>query len=103
MAAVRQYIDGFNKGDVEVMAATFAVPVSILDRMAPHVWHGLTAALSHGRSTFVVVPATMTFKQIGYTIRGLRYRGATQARRGVGASRLGRGQKHFSVVSHARI
>ena len=24
MAAVRQYIDGFNKGDAKVMAATFA-------------------------------------------------------------------------------
>jgi hypothetical protein len=26
MAAVRQYIDAFNKGDAKVMAATFAVP-----------------------------------------------------------------------------
>jgi hypothetical protein len=26
VAAVRQYIDGFNKGDAKVMAATFAVP-----------------------------------------------------------------------------
>ena len=37
MAAVRQYIDGFNKGDAKAMAATFAVPGSILDGMAPHV------------------------------------------------------------------
>ena len=26
MAAVHQYIDGFNKGDAKGMAATFAVP-----------------------------------------------------------------------------
>jgi hypothetical protein len=44
MAAVRQYIDAFNKGDVTVMAATFAVPGSILDGMSPHVWQGSTAA-----------------------------------------------------------
>jgi len=43
MAAVRQYIDGFNKGDTKVMAATFAVPGSILDGMAPPVWLGPTA------------------------------------------------------------
>ena len=40
MAAVRQYIDGFNKSDVEVMAATFAVPGAVLDGMAPHLWQG---------------------------------------------------------------
>ena len=26
LAAVHQYIDGFNKGDTKMMAATFAVP-----------------------------------------------------------------------------
>ena len=30
MAAVRQYIDGFNKGDRKSMATTFADPGSIL-------------------------------------------------------------------------
>ena len=91
MAAVRQYIDGFNKGDAKAMAASFADPGSILDGMAPHVWHGPTAAQdwyrdvltegkqhgasdyfvtvgepSHnnvtGDSAYVVVPATMSFK-----------------------------------------
>jgi ketosteroid isomerase-like protein len=91
MAAVRQYIDGFNKGDAKVMAATFAVPGSILDGMAPHLWQGPTATqdwyrdvsiegkqhgasdyfvtvgepLHHnvtGDSGYVVVPATMSFK-----------------------------------------
>jgi hypothetical protein len=50
MAAVRQYLDGFNKGDVEVMAATFAVPASILDGMAPHVWHGPNSGLVQRRA-----------------------------------------------------
>jgi hypothetical protein len=44
MATVKQYIDAFNKGDAEAMAATFAVPGSILDGMAPHVWLGPTAS-----------------------------------------------------------
>ena len=91
MTAVRQYIDAFNKGDVQVMAASFADLGSIIDGMAPHVWHGPTAALDwyrdvlsagkqHGASdyvvtvgeplhnnvtgdsAYVVVPATMSFK-----------------------------------------
>jgi hypothetical protein len=43
MAAVRKYVDAFNQGDAAVMATTFAVPGSILDGMAPHVWQGPTA------------------------------------------------------------
>ena len=91
MAAINQYLDAFNKGDKETMAATFAVPGSILDGMAPHVWQGPTAAQDwyrdvliegeqHGASdyfvtlgeplhnnitgdsAYVVVPATMKFK-----------------------------------------
>jgi ketosteroid isomerase-like protein len=94
MAAVRHYIDAFNRGDVKGMAAAFAVPGSILDGMAPHVWHGpnapqewyrdvLTEGEQHGASgyhvtlgeplhdnvtgeaAYVVVPATMTFKVRG--------------------------------------
>jgi len=97
MAAVRQYIDGFNKGDAKVMAETFAVPWSILDGMAPHLWQGPTAAQDwyrdvliegkqHGASdyfvtvgeplhnnvtddsAYVVVPATMTFNVGGKQI-----------------------------------
>lgn len=94
MATVHQYVNAFNKGDGESMAAMFAVPGSILDGMAPHVWHGSTASqdwyrdvliesqqhgaseyfitlgepLHHdvtGDSAYVVVPATMTFKLHG--------------------------------------
>ncbi len=43
MATVRRYIDCFNKSDVKGMAAACDVPMSILDGLAPHVWHGPTA------------------------------------------------------------
>jgi hypothetical protein len=94
LAVVRQHIDAFNRGDPNFMAATFAVPGSILDGMAPHVWLGPTATqdwyrtvLNEGQrhgaseyfvtlgeplhndvtgdSAYVVVPATMTFKVHG--------------------------------------
>jgi hypothetical protein len=97
MAAVHQYIDGFNNGDVKVMAASFAVPGSILDGMAPHVWQGPTAAqdwyrdalaeAEHlgvsgylitlgeplhndvtGDSAYVVVPANFTFNVRGQQV-----------------------------------
>jgi hypothetical protein len=79
------------------MAATFDVPGSVLDGMAPHVWQGTTAsqdwygdvlteAKQHGASdysvmlgeplhnnatgdnAYVVVPATMTFKVRGQRV-----------------------------------
>src|SRR5213082_4027417 len=94
MAAVQQYINAFNRGDGEVMEATFAVPGSILDGMAPHLWQGPTASQDwyrdvllegkqHGASgysvtlgeplhdnvtgdsAYVVVPTTMTFQVHG--------------------------------------
>ena len=97
MAEVHQYLDGFNKGDAKVIAATFADPGSILDGMAPHVWQGPTATQDwyrdllvegeqHGASgylvtlgeplhnnvtgdsAYVVVPATMTFKVRGQQV-----------------------------------
>ena len=94
VAAVRHYIDAFNKGDGDAMVAAFAVPGSILDGMPPHSWMGptacqdwyrdvLTEARQHGasdylvrlgeplhnnttgESAYVVLPATMTFKAHG--------------------------------------
>ena len=91
MAAVRQYIDSFNKGDVKGMAAACANPASILDGMAPHSWQGPSACEDwykdvlaegekegasgyavtlgkprhlnvNGDRAYVVLPATMTFK-----------------------------------------
>ena len=98
MATINQYIEAFNKGDGNAMAATFAVPGSILDGMAPHVWQGPTATQdwyedvliegkehgasdyfvtlgeplhnnTTGESAYVVVPATMTFKVQGQQIK----------------------------------
>jgi hypothetical protein len=37
MAGVREYVDAFNKGDAEAMAANCADPTSVLDGLAPHV------------------------------------------------------------------
>ena len=97
METVRDYIAGFNKGDVNSMAAMCADPMSILDGMAPHVWHGPTASQDwysdvlvegeqHGATdyfvelgeprhvnvtgdnAYVVVPTTMTFKVHGKPI-----------------------------------
>jgi ketosteroid isomerase-like protein len=93
-AIVRQYIDGFNRGDVKTMEDVFAIPGVILYGLAPHVWEGPRAtrdwyrdALAAtqeegltdyyvdlgeplhvevtGDSGYIVVPATMTFKVHG--------------------------------------
>jgi hypothetical protein len=90
MAAVRNYIDAFNRGDAKPMAAAFGRQSLILDGMAPHLWVGPTASqnwyrdvLAEGKPSmvlqliasldlprhvnvtgddaYVVVPATMTF------------------------------------------
>jgi hypothetical protein len=53
MATVRGYIDAFNRADQEAMAAAFAIPGSILDGMAPHVWHGPTATQDWYRDVLV--------------------------------------------------
>jgi ketosteroid isomerase-like protein len=90
LAAVQQYIDAFNTGDVDAMATLFTDSASILDGMPPHLWHGpsaprdwyrdVMAESEHLRATgwfvtigeplhndvsgdhaYVVLPATMTF------------------------------------------
>jgi ketosteroid isomerase-like protein len=43
VCVIREYIDAFNKGDANGLASCFAVPGTILDGMAPHVWSGPTA------------------------------------------------------------
>ena len=42
-AVVQRYVDAFNRGDEDGLAACFADPGFILDGMAPHVWSGATA------------------------------------------------------------
>src|SRR5262245_3975998 len=97
LAAVREYIESFNKGEAKAMALMCDVTMSILDGMAPHVWHGPTAcedwyrdAMIEGKhlgatdyfvtlgepvhnnitgdSAYVVVPTTMSFKLNGTLI-----------------------------------
>ena len=53
IATVRLYVAAFNKGDVKTMAASFASPGSILDGLAPHLWHGPTAAEDWYRDVLV--------------------------------------------------
>lgn len=97
VAAIRVYIDAFNKGDAKAMAASFASSGSILDGLGPHVWHGPTAAEDWyrdvlaaggregvtgyfvtvgeplhanvaGDNAYVVLPASMTFKVHGQQV-----------------------------------
>jgi ketosteroid isomerase-like protein len=94
MGAVLHYVESFNNGDSDAMAAVCADPMQILDGMSPHVWQGPTAAQDwwndvltegdhlgasgyrialgeprhvdvNGESAYVVVPATMTFNLRG--------------------------------------
>lgn len=94
MAPVHQFIDGFNKGDVNSALATCAEQTSIIDEFPPHEWHGAGACAKWasdydanakkegitdavvtvgkprhvdvtGDRAYVVVPAGYTFKQKG--------------------------------------
>ncbi len=96
-AAVRRYVEAFNDGDVDAMAAVCADPMQILDGMSPHVWHGPTATQDWwrdvlvegqhlgaseyrirldeprhvnvtGEFAYVAVPATMTFDLKGQKV-----------------------------------
>jgi hypothetical protein len=44
-APVRQFIDGFNSGNVQSVFAAYASgPITIVDEFAPHIWTGPNAA-----------------------------------------------------------
>jgi hypothetical protein len=44
-APVRQFIDGFNSGDVQSAFAAYATgAITIVDEFAPHIWSGPNAA-----------------------------------------------------------
>jgi hypothetical protein len=64
MDAVRRYVDGFNRGDVKTMASIFALPGMILDGMAPHVWHGTTAAQDWYRDVCWLKASNMVFQDM---------------------------------------
>ena len=40
MTPVKQFVDGFNKGDVKSAVAACAEQTSIVDEFPPHEWHG---------------------------------------------------------------
>jgi ketosteroid isomerase-like protein len=40
MAVVQQWVDGFNKADMQAMIGQCADQASIIDDIAPHEWHG---------------------------------------------------------------
>ncbi|HSE12408.1 MAG TPA: nuclear transport factor 2 family protein [Rudaea sp.] len=94
MVPVHQFVDGFNKGDVNSALATCAEQTSIIDEFPPHEWHGAGACAKwaddydanakkegitdgvvtlgkprhvdvSGDRAYVVVPASYTFKQKG--------------------------------------
>ena len=68
ITAVRLYVAAFNKGDVKTMAASFASLGSILDGLAPHLWHGPTTAEDWYRDVLVAAEhegATDYFVSLG--------------------------------------
>lgn len=98
MDPVNQFINGMNHNDMKSAAAAYAPSVSIIDEFPPHHWQGTTAFADWGRDfaadakknaitdpivtlgkpiesstsgdrSYVVVPATYTFKQNGKVLR----------------------------------
>jgi ketosteroid isomerase-like protein len=96
-ATIQQYVDAFNAGDEDALAACFTEKGFILDGMAPHVWSGPSATRdwhkdalaesehlgitdfhmtlgtpSHnatvGNAGYFVAPATLNFKMRGQAI-----------------------------------
>ncbi len=43
MKTIRQFVDGFNKGDVKSAVAACSEQTSIIDEFPPHEWHGANA------------------------------------------------------------
>ncbi len=97
VVAIHQFVDGFNKGDMKIMAASCAEQASILDEFPPHEWHGAGACAkwagdydadakkngitdgvvtignpTHvdvtGDRAYVVVPANYSFKMKGKAV-----------------------------------
>jgi ketosteroid isomerase-like protein len=94
MAAMNQFVDAFNKGDMKMLASAGANVVFIIDEFPPYEWHGAGACAkwssdydadakkngitdghvtiskpSHidvvGDSAYVVVPANYVYKEKG--------------------------------------
>lgn len=94
IATVRQFMDSFNKGDIDSAVATCADQTSIIDEFSPYEWHGAGACSNWandydafakkngmtngivtlgkprhidiaGDRAYVVIPANFKFKQKG--------------------------------------
>ena len=97
LTPVRQFVDGFNKGDTKMLLAACADQTSILDEFPPHEWHGPGACAKWGSDfeadakkngitdgvvtlgkpshvditadrAYVVVPANYSYKQKGKAV-----------------------------------
>lgn len=98
MAAVHQFVDGFNKGDTKTALAACAEQASIIDEFPPYVWQGTDACLNWandydadakkngitdgsvtlgsprhvdiaGDRAYVVVPTNYTYKKKGALVK----------------------------------
>jgi ketosteroid isomerase-like protein len=98
VAALHQFIDSFNKGDLKAAAAAHAPDAVIIDEFPPHVWRGPNAFQAwaasldkaakaagdtdekvslgaptrsevNGDVAYVIVPATYTYKEKGKPMR----------------------------------
>lgn len=98
MAVIKQFVDGFNKGDAKSALMTCADQNSIIDDIPPHEWHGAGAcskwfndydaeakkneitdgivtlgAPRHvdvtGDRAYAVVPASFTYKEKGKPVK----------------------------------
>jgi ketosteroid isomerase-like protein len=98
MSVVHQWVDAFNKGDMQSMGAACADQASIIDDFPPHEWHGAGAcskwssdfqAFTHAAvitdpivtvgkpwhidvtadRAYVVAPTTFSFKQKGKPVK----------------------------------
>lgn len=94
MVPIRQFVDGFNKGDTKSAVAACSAQTSIIDEFPPHEWHGEGACMNwandyeadakknritdgvvtlgtpkyvdiSGDRAYVVIPSNYTFKKKG--------------------------------------
>jgi hypothetical protein len=77
MTVVRQYVDAFNKGDAEAMAANCADPTRVLDGLAPHVWRGLQLAGGTGTCPSARAPSVVRFVPQCHLVNSARDRSMT--------------------------
>ena len=117
MVPIHQFVDGFNKGDVNSALAACSDETSIIDEFPPHEWHGAGAcakwaddyvanakkdAISDGVVTmhkashvtvsgdraYVVVPADYAWKQKGKPMKETRAAFSFALQKGAGGWKI---------------